>query len=438
MNIPELCKKISIQEYRMYSGFSYNEAQINNLQRELAALSKKEIKKTEDRRHRLWHISNVAENYRSRSLIKLVKKRAGIKYGGVTYANWRTWLKGSSAKQRKRVMDYFVSKSNKLTPLIERMFNSSRDVYDRYGESVLDAYLSSEGFSYRDLTRQIKHMGQSELPNAKKLWENLGIERAYYNEYYYINTKIYGGLKFNKKPIPHIKKIYKKFHLDYNKLKVDDKDRKNKFGFAYCFWPNPPYDVRVSYKPVGGFNEFETAFHEFGHAAHALSMNPKLPFWKRYDIPNGISETFSFLLESIPKTRKFLESIGAYSAELAERINMEQTRFISFYAANSIVKLKYWNGEIKFDEIGQVYSDLLKKYVSLEVPEGYWAYHHILSESDIYAPSYMIAEMHTSNLLKKLRKIDRRWWDSDRAVSFAKKFMHLGGDALEAFKENGI
>ena len=196
--------------------------------------------------------------------------------------------------------------------------------------------------------------------------------------------------------------------------------------------------MRVSYKPVGGFNEFETAFHEFGHAAHALTMDSKLPFWKRYDVPNGVSETFSFLLESLPKTKEYLEDINSYSEKLIERTKMEQTRFLSFYAANSLVKLKYWNGDIKFDEIGSVYSDLLKKYVSLEVPDGYWVYHHIISEADIYAPSYMMAQIHVTNLLKKLRKIDRRWWHSKKAISLVKYFMSLGGDALEAFKENGI
>ena len=189
---------------------------------------------------------------------------------------------------------------------------------------------------------------------------------------------------------------------------------------------------------MGGFSEFETAFHEFGHAAHALSMSPKLPFWKRYDIPNGIAETFSFLLESLPKTREFLEEINSYSQKLIKRTRMEQTRFLSFYTANSLAKLKYWNGDIKFDEIGSTYSDLLKKYVSLDVPEEYWVYHHIISEADIYAPSYMMAKIHVTNLLKKLRKIDKIWWHSDEAISLVKHLMSLGSNAFEAFKEKGI
>ena len=178
---------------------------------------------------------------------------------------------------------------------------------------------------------------------------------------------------------------------------------------------------------------FETAFHEFGHAAHALSMDPKIEFWKRFSPPHGIAETFSELFESISTNKKYLKEIGVENKELLKRIKLSYAKFLTFYAANSFVKFMYWGEEIKAKEIGKVYSELIKRYTGLEVPEKYWVLHHIISESFLYAPSYIIANFRKDLLLRKLKKFGR-WWNKPEAGELIKKYMAPAYDAIYMLK----
>ncbi|MFZ0510470.1 MAG: hypothetical protein WAM14_02590 [Candidatus Nitrosopolaris sp.] len=65
--------------------------------------------------------------------------------------------------------------------------------------------------------------------------------------------------------------------------------------------------------------------------------------------------------------------------------------FVTFYTANSLMKLEYWNKNLTVEEACDVYSRLIKEYLGLEIPGEYWLLHHILPESIMYVPSYIVA-----------------------------------------------
>jgi len=431
----EMLRKLAIQEWKMYSGFKYNESKIREYKNAVAKLAKKEIKNVEDVHHRLWLLDIIADREQSDLFLKQIRERAKLSYGKINYANWKVWLPKSKPHERKKVIDHFMKKGGLLEKIIKQRYAKISKTYSKYGENVLDAYITTEGINYRKFLKKISQEGKKHKKILDKIWDEFNIEKEYWNEYYYLSNIVYKDIKFKLEPIPYIKKIYKTFNIPFSKIKVDDKDRKTKFGFAYCFWPNPPYDVRVSYKPVGGFNVFETAFHEFGHAAHALSMDASLPFWKRFSPPNGVSETFSELFESISTNKTYLNDLDIKDVRaLMDRIKFSEAKFLTFYVANSLVKFLYWGGEIKFDEIGSTYSSLLKKYTGLEIPEKYWVLHHIISEFSIYAPSYIIAYFRKEFLLNKLKKFGRRWWENPNAGGFIKNYMAPAYDAISMFK----
>ena len=430
----ELLRKLAIQEYRMYTGFKYDEKKIKTLKNEVAKKAKSEIKKAKDRHYKLWLLDIIADKEQANLFLKQIKLRSGISVGRLNYANWKMWLPSSKPEERKKFIDTFLRKGGaKLEKIIKQRFEKAESIYSKYGEDILGAYTFTEDVNLNKLKKRIHHEGIRQKKVLNKIWKLFDLEKEYWNDYYYLSTTIYEGINFNLRPIPYIKKIYKTFRLPFSKLMVDDKDRKNKFGFAYCFWPNPPYDVRVSYKPVGGFNVFETAFHEFGHAAHALSMNPKVEFWKRFSPPHGVAETFSELFESVATNKKYLKKIGVEDKKLMERIKLSYAKFLTYYAANSFLKFMYWSGEIKFNEIGDVYNQLLKKYTGVGAPEKYWVLHHILSEFFIYAPSYIIADFRKEFLLRKLRKFGD-WWEKPAAGDFIKRYMAPAYDAVHMLK----
>ena len=46
---------------------------------------------------------------------------------------------------------------------------------------------------------------------------------------------------------------------------------------------------------------------------------------------------------------------------------------------------------------------MMKKYTSMEMPGQYWMLHHIMPESIMYVPSYLLAAVRAAELEKKLK-----------------------------------
>jgi hypothetical protein len=46
---------------------------------------------------------------------------------------------------------------------------------------------------------------------------------------------------------------------------------------------------------------------------------------------------------------------------------------------------------------------MMKKYTNIVMPGEYWMLHHIMSESIMYAPSYLLAAVRAAELEKKLK-----------------------------------
>ena len=94
-------------------------------------------------------------------------------------------------------------------------------------------------------------------------------------------------------------------------VQVDDADRPEKEPRAACFDFSVPGDVRVNLKPVGGGDDSETAFHEFGHACHAAWTDAALPFELRQLGSNELTETYAMFFQGMFRDRTFLvEELG--------------------------------------------------------------------------------------------------------------------------------
>jgi hypothetical protein len=65
--------------------------------------------------------------------------------------------------------------------------------------------------------------------------------------------------------------------------------------------------------------------------------------------------------------------------------------FVTFYPANSLMKLEYWKENLSIHQASELYSRLIKEYTGFKMPGEYWLLHHILPESIMYVPSYLLA-----------------------------------------------
>src|SRR5574339_687915 len=131
-----------------------------------------------------------------------------------------------------------------------------------------------------------------------------------------------------------------------------------------------------------------------GHAIHAASIDPSADYWNRYGFSMGIAEIFSIFLERLTKDRRYLSSIGVSDArtldELEQRNNFMELFFVTFYAANSLMKAEFWRRRLTMDKASELYSRLIKEYTGIDLPGEYWMLHHILPDAIMYVPSYLI------------------------------------------------
>ena len=132
----------------------------------------------------------------------------------------------------------------------------------------------------------------------------------------------------------------------------------------------------------------------------------------------GVAEIFSTFLERLTKNIGYVESLLDHIKidrvlidKLITRTHFMELFFVTFYTANSLMKLEFWREDLSMDKACDVYSRLIKEYTGFEIPGEYWLLHHILPESIMYVPSYLLAAVRASELDMYLRnKFGDKWW----------------------------
>src|SRR5918998_1391647 len=112
-------------------------------------------------------------------------------------------------------------------------------------------------------------------------------------------------------------------------IHIDTEERATKNPRARCYAPDPPDEVHLLIKPVGGLEDYMAFFHEAGHAQHFGNEDPTLDYVARaVSTSYALTEVYSFLLEHLTQNRVWLTRVAglpeqtargaAYHAGLAE------------------------------------------------------------------------------------------------------------------------
>jgi len=114
--------------------------------------------------------------------------------------------------------------------------------------------------------------------------------------------------------------------------------------------------------------------------------------------------------------------------EIIDRRRFMELAFLTFYAANGIMKMEFWKKGYSIEEAAKRWQELTKRFF-IEVPGNYWLLHHVMPSYDMYSPSYMIASMRVAAVRERLRQdYGDVWWKNSDAGNFVRDLAEMRGE----------
>jgi hypothetical protein len=459
MNLEQWCQldeRIYIAEsderYKQYAGLQHSERVIEQMA-EMKVVNAKAFLGSFSKPRELFlgSLENIADSSTKKLELKLYNLRnqkivsSRHRFVG-TPVNWSTWRQFNSAQKdpakRKQVFDEFISKTRYISPVIKERFSQMGKIYSEYSDKKmgpLDGYLENEKVSHSQLIDFVKSMGRQ----AKKPFQEalatiskkvLGREAEYYDDFYFFRNRVYADLEkefARVNPPDQVRRTLAAMQFNLNPIHFDTEDRKNKYPSPICFFVQVPGDIRVLYKSESPYFDLQGCYHEMGHAVHASSISPQAEYWDRYGFSMGIAEIFSIFLERLTKNRRYLSSLGVRDEKILEEIearnNFMELFFVTFYAANSLMKAEFWRKKLSMEKASDLYAKLIKEYTGFEMPGQYWMLHHILPDAIMYVPSYLLAAVRAAELDSHLQgRFGEEWWAQTAAGSYIREIMEPG------------
>ena len=76
------------------------------------------------------------------------------------------------------------------------------------------------------------------------------------------------------------------------------------------------------------------------------------------------------------------------------------------------------------DQASEAYSNFIKEYTGFEMPDKYWLLHHIIPDSIMYVPSYLLAAIRAFKLAVYMQsRFGNTWWKEKEAGRVLKEIM---------------
>jgi hypothetical protein len=447
----KLSNQLSEQYYDQDAGLTYDRELMRKLSSELTEVSREFLAKFKDPRSMyLESIATIATaerlevelDFHDQRMEKISTDKYTLNGKRVNWGNWRQFnSQTDDSQKRKEVFDEFIAKAPSVAHLVEKRMSISREVFKRYGSSPLNAYLELEQTTYEELIALLEELGDGARNAFLKAAEHYAPEilhkpkTEYFDDFYTWRGRIYKPLNKilrDKNPLAAVQKTLADLGFNLAKIKVDAEDRPNKSPSASCWGINVPNDVRILYRKTAPFEDFGSVFHEYGHGIHDATANPEDTVWKRYIVPMSVAETFSILIEDITYDPLFLSQELKLEKqairEILNRVKFMNLAFLTFYAANSIMKTEFWKKGYTTEQAASRWQQLTKRFF-IETPGNYWLLHHVMPNYDLYSPSYVIASVRVIALKQKLvSEYGERWWTNQKAGQYVRELAETRGE----------
>jgi hypothetical protein len=199
---------------------------------------------------------------------------------------------------------------------------------------------------------------------------------------------------------------------------LDVDQRPKKTPRAFCSPVRVPDEVYLVISRRGGRDDYETLFHEAGHAQHFAHMPASLPMEHRYLGDNSITESFAFLFQHLAADPAWLRArLDVHEpAPIEAQFRAVKLLFLRRYAAKLSYELELQSAPASLDPLRDVYARRLSDALHIEWPSASW-----LSDVDpfFYAAAYIRAwalETHVRRLLHE--RFGELWFEEPEAGEF--------------------
>jgi len=204
---------------------------------------------------------------------------------------------------------------------------------------------------------------------------------------------------------------------EQRQIHLDVEPRPLKSPRAFCSPVQVPGDVRLVLKPMGGAQDYETLFHEAGHAEHFGNVDRTLPFAYRRLGDSALTETHAFLLEHLLHDPAWLHRhLGVEQPKsLLQLAGFHRLYFLRRYGAKLIYERELHRADDP-TQLADLYDELLSGATGVEYgPESYLAD----VDDGFYAAEYIKAWIFEAQLRRYLLKeFDDEWFRNPKAGRF--------------------
>jgi hypothetical protein len=255
----------------------------------------------------------------------------------------------------------------------------------------------------------------------------------------YDRGRLFRGAEFDQYfpsegAIPLLKQTLLGLGIDLDALPmiaIDAEDRPEKEPRAASYGIEPGEDVRILVKPVGGLYDYESLFHEMGHALHDSYVRvDEYEFTRLGDY--GTTETHAYLLEQLFSDPAFLKTHGfdlepGTLAALLKNQLLGELGSARYYGALFRYERLLHRGGLSDDELIEAYRSLMEDYrlVPLEHPE----YGYLSSDESFYGVNYLEAWFLAAQIRSVLvERFGERWWSTVEAGDFLKDLWGYGAE----------
>ncbi|HUW11471.1 MAG TPA: hypothetical protein VM537_17190 [Anaerolineae bacterium] len=207
---------------------------------------------------------------------------------------------------------------------------------------------------------------------------------------------------------------------------LDIEPRPKKSPRAFCSPVLVPQEVYLVIKPQGGSDDYDSFFHEAGHAMHFSRIAPEAPWALRCLGDTDITETYAFLFHYLVHNSRWLRDVLGLPLAAAEEFRrfvlFKKTWFLRRYGAKLHYEMTLHSGDPA--ETCEAYVPTLANALQVRI-----AGEKRLSDVDdgLYVAQYLRAWIFEAMLRRFLEaELGESWWTNPDAGWFLRDWWRRG------------